>query len=304
MTPLLRVSDLEAGVLASVSFTVRRGEVVCVAGPPGSGKTTLAECVAGSREPDAGHVEPNGRVGVSLRDDDPPARMKVGEALALFAGLYGTRGLPAHLVDLLDLGTLLGRRFGALTEGQRRRAQVALALAGNPELVVLDDPMGGLRDGSRDRIERVIAELSAGYGAVCLMLDDPAQAERLADRVVLLRAGRVLAEAEPSRLLGLLGADWVLRVPSQVRVGEPPEVQVLRGSSSTYLYGERPALERAARDLPGINGNRVRPTSLRDAYLVLSAEGRQEAARDREPLTLTGRLVGPSEVPAALEQGS
>ncbi|NUR88101.1 MAG: ABC transporter ATP-binding protein [Nonomuraea sp.] len=296
MSPLLTVTGLEAGgVLRGVSFTVGRGEVVCVVGPPGSGKSALMECLSGCREPDAGHVEAAGRMGASLPGDRLPARMKVREAITLFSGLYGTRGLPAHLVDLLELEPFLPRRYGTLTEGQRRRAHFALALVGNPELVLLDDPTSGLRDGSRDRIEAAIAELSTGYGAVCMTAADPAQAERLADRVVLVRAGRVLAEAEPSRLVRQLGADWVLRVPPHAELPDLPDVRVLPGSAATYLYGERPALERAARQVPGVNGGRVRPTTLRDAYLTLAADPRPEP----EPATLTGRLVGPP----ALEAG-
>ncbi|MGP3911366.1 ATP-binding cassette domain-containing protein [Nonomuraea sp. 10N515B] len=298
MSALLRVEALEAtraGVKAldGVSFTVRPGEVVCVVGPAGSGKTTLVECLAGEREPDAGQIEYTGRrdgLAAVLQDDCPPGRAKVGKVIALFAGLYGTRGLSSHLIELLALGPLLTRRFASLTDSERRRAQLALALAGNPELVVLDEPTAGLRDGGGRRVERVIDEMRTGYGSACLTMDDLAQAERLADRVVLLRRGTVLAQAEPQRLVRLLGADWALRVPPHVPVGEPPDVRVLRCAASTYLYGGREALERAGRDLPGASGP-IRRTSLRDAYLVLSAEPVSAG-----PPALTGRLVGPREL--------
>ncbi|SEK28874.1 ATP-binding cassette domain-containing protein [Nonomuraea pusilla] len=286
MTPLLDVTDLSKGqVLEEVSFTVERGEIVCVVGPPGSGKTALMECLAGAAEPDAGGVEMLGRtvgpgdplppgVAVSLGDESLPDRMKVAEVLSLFSRLYGTRGLPPRLLDLLDLEPLLPRRFKALTDGQRRRVMIALALAGNPELVLLDGPTTGLKPGSRQRIEQALGELRDGYGGVCVTLDDLAQAERLADRVVLLRRGRVLAEGSPSRLIRLLGSVFVLRVPSHMKVGRPREVRVLPYASSTYLYGSRPALEAAIQELAPLSGDRIwsiRPPTLRDAYLTLAA---------------------------------
>ncbi|MER7503393.1 ABC transporter ATP-binding protein [Nonomuraea pusilla] len=286
MTPLLDVTDLSKGqVLEEVSFTVERGEIVCVVGPPGSGKTALMECLAGAAEPDAGGVEMLGRtvgpgdplppgVAVSLGDESLPDRMKVGEVLSLFSRLYGTRGLPPRLLDLLDLEPLLPRRFRALTDGQRRRVMIALALAGNPELVLLDGPTTGLKPGSRQRIEQALGELRDGYGGVCVTLDDLTQAERLADRVVLLRRGRVLAEGSPSRLVRLLGSVFVLRVPSHMKVGRPREVRVLPYASSTYLYGSRPALEAAIQELAPMSGDRIwsiRPPTLRDAYLTLAA---------------------------------
>ncbi|MFC4123033.1 ATP-binding cassette domain-containing protein [Nonomuraea zeae] len=286
MTALLDVTDLsKAQALEDVSFTVERGEIVCVVGPPGSGKSTLIECLSGGTEPDSGSVEILGRtvgpgdpfppgVAVSLREESLPDRMKVSEGISLFSRLYGTRGLPSRLIDLLDLEPLLPKRFKALTEGQRRRAMIALALAGNPELVLLDQPTTGLKPGSRQRIEQTISELRDGYGGVCVTLDDLSQAENLADRVVLLRRGRVLAEGSPARLIRLLGSVFVLRVPSHMKVGRPSDVRVLPYASSTYLYGSRPALEAAIQELSPMSGDRIwsiRPPTLRDAYLTLAA---------------------------------
>ncbi|MER6947250.1 ABC transporter ATP-binding protein [Nonomuraea sp. NPDC000554] len=286
MTPLLRVTDLSRSpALEEVSLSVERGEVVCVVGPPGSGKTALMECLAGAADPDSGQVEILGTtvgpgvrrppgMAVNLRDESPPARMKVAEAVSLFSRLYGTRGLPARLVDLLDLEPLLPKRFSALTEGQRRRAMIGLTLVGNPELVLLDQPTSGLKEGSRQRVEQTISELRTGYGGVCVTLDDLAQAERLADRVVLLRDGQVLAEGSPSRLIRLLGSTFVLRVPPTMRVDRLRDVRVLPCATSTYLYGSRQALEEAIQELSPMSGDRIwsiRPPTLRDAYLTLSA---------------------------------
>lgn len=286
MTPLLRVTDLsKAQALNAVSFSVQRGEVVCVVGPPGSGKSTLIECLAGLQEPDTGHIEilgtavgPGRRLPVGLAvilsDEGLPGRMKVAEALVLFSRLHNTRGLPSRLLDLLDIEPLLSRRFEALTEGQRRRAMIALAMVGNPELVLIDEPTTGLREGSGRRIEQAINELRSGYGGVCLTLADPVQAERLADRVVLLRAGHILAEGTPSQLIQTLGSVFVLRMPPYVRVGRPRDVRVLPCATSTYLYGSRQALEEAAEELAPRTGHRawsIRPPTLKDAYLTLSA---------------------------------
>lgn len=286
MTALLAVTDLSLSpVLEEVSFTVERGEVVCVVGPPGNGATALIECLAGGTEPDAGHIEmlgatvgPGDRrpagMAAALRGERLPDRMRIGDAVRLFSRLYGTRGLSGRLIDLLDLEPLMPKRFGGLTDGQRRRAMIGLALVGNPELTLLDEPTAGLREGSRNRIEATIDELRAGYGGVCVLLDDLAQAERLADRVVLLREGRILAEGAPSRLIGLLGSVHVLSVPPHLRVDRLPEVRVLPCAAATYLYGPRPALEAAVQELAPMSGDRVwsirRPT-LRDAYLTLSA---------------------------------
>ncbi|MFI6740611.1 ATP-binding cassette domain-containing protein [Nonomuraea sp. NPDC050451] len=286
MTSLLSVTDLSRSpALEEVSFTVERGEVVCVVGPPDSGGATLLQCLVGGEEPDAGHIEMLGvtvghgdrrppGLAAALRGESLPARMKVAEAVRLLSRLHGTRGLPGRLVDLLDLEPLLPRRFGRLTDGQRRRAMIGLALVGNPELVLLDAPTAGLREGSRQRVERAIAELRAGYGGVCVVLDDLAQAERLADRVILLRAGRVLAEGTPARLVQLLGSTFVMGVPPHLRVDGLRDVRVLPCAAATYLYGSRPALEAAVQELSPMSGDRVwsiRPPTLRDAYLTLSA---------------------------------
>ncbi|MEV1004615.1 ABC transporter ATP-binding protein [Nonomuraea sp. NPDC050202] len=286
MTALLNVTDLSLSpALEEVSFTVERGEVVCVVGPPGDGAGKLMECLAGEAEPDAGQIEmlgatvgPGDRrpagMGAALRGERLPDRMRVGDAVRLFSRLYGTRGLSGRLTDLLDLEPLLTKRFGVLSDGQRRLVMIGLALVGNPELVLLDDPTAGLKEGGRNRVEHVIDELRSGYGGVCVLLDDLAQAERLADRVVLLRDGRVLAEGSPSRLIGLLGSVHVLSVPPHLRVDRLSEVRVLPCAAATYLYGSRPALEAAVQELAPMSGDRVwlirRPT-LRDAYLTLSA---------------------------------
>ena len=146
-----------------LSFAVERGSIFCIIGPNGAGKTTTIECLEGLRRPDGGSVLVGGldpiadharfvhKIGVQLQEIGIPPRMKVREALGLFASLYRTPLPLSALSDELELAEILSKRYGSLSGGQKRRVNIALALVGDPEIVFLDEPTTGLDPESRFR---------------------------------------------------------------------------------------------------------------------------------------------------------
>ena len=215
--PLIEVTELRKsyrGKVAAdgVSFTVERGEIFGILGTNGAGKTTTVECLQGLRQADSGTISVLGldpavdraaltqRVGVQLQESQLPAKLKVREALELFASFYPD---PADVEDLLrdlDLTEHSGRYFGKLSGGQKQRVSIALALVGNPELAILDELTTGLDPHARRDTWKLVERVRDRGVTVLLVTHFMDEAERLCDRVAIFDAGRVVATGTPDEL--------------------------------------------------------------------------------------------------------
>jgi ABC-2 type transport system ATP-binding protein len=194
-----------------VDFSLARGEILALLGPNGAGKTSTLECIEGLRRPDGGSIEvlgldPErdsrrlmGKVGVQLQAQGLPGSMTVREALGFFARY---RGIAPSLAaaERLGLGGRMGAQVSSLSTGQQRRLALALAVQHGPEIVVLDEPTAGLDVETRDELHSMMAELRAGGTTILLATHDMAEAEKLADRAIVLVAGKVAAEGSPREL--------------------------------------------------------------------------------------------------------
>src|SRR5215468_3737904 len=194
-------NGLEA--LRGVSFEIAQGQIFGLLGPNGAGKTTTVEILEGYRERDGGSVTVLGedpssagldwrqRIGVVLQSSSVYDSLTVTENLELFAGYY-TRPRPvAEVVELVGLEEKRESRVRSLSGGQRRRLDLGLALVGDPELVFLDEPTTGFDPEARRRAWQTIASLRDLGKTILLTTHYLEEAERLADRVAILRAGRI-----------------------------------------------------------------------------------------------------------------
>ena len=215
--PLIEVTELRKSyrgkvAVDGVSFTVERGEIFGILGTNGAGKTTTVECLQGLRQADSGAISVLGldpavdraaltqRVGVQLQESQLPAKLKVREALELFASFYPD---PADVEDLLrdlDLTEHAGRYFGKLSGGQEQRVSIALALVGNPELAILDELTTGLDPHARRDTWKLVERVRDRGVTVLLVTHFMDEAERLCDRVAIFDAGRVVATGTPDEL--------------------------------------------------------------------------------------------------------
>ena len=196
--------------LDQVSLDVRRGEVLAVLGPNGAGKTTAISLLLGLLRPDAGSAEVFGRephalaarrrIGAMLQTAGVPDTLTVGELIALFRSYYPRPRSVADTVALAGVTDILARRYGKLSGGQQRRAQFALALCGNPQILFLDEPTTGLDIGARAALWKTIRQLVAEGGAVVLTTHYLEEAEALADRVSVLVRGRIVAAGSVQEL--------------------------------------------------------------------------------------------------------
>lgn len=215
-------------ILADVCLEAARGETVAVLGPSGSGKSTLLRVVAGLQRPDTGRVVVTGRdvtelpphrrgVGLLFQDDALFPHLTV-EANVAF-GLRMERRPVAEirervdrLLRLVGLESMGSRRMQGLSGGERKRVALARALAPEPEVILLDEPLGGL---DRPLQERLLDELRGLFDelalTVVLVTHDVSEAFALADRVALLRAGRIVQTATPDGLWRAPADDWVAR---------------------------------------------------------------------------------------------
>ncbi|MBS0591410.1 MAG: ABC transporter ATP-binding protein [Proteobacteria bacterium] len=194
--------------LAGVDLGVRRGEILALLGPNGAGKTTAISLLLGLLRADSGEaclfgMDPALRVarqrtGVMLQNTSLPDTLRVGELIDLFRSYYARPRTVADIIALSGVGDLLDRRYAQLSGGQQRRTQFALAICGCAELLFLDEPTTGLDIEARETMWRAIRRLVDEGCAVVLTTHYLEEAEALADRVVMIAKGRIVAAGSVS----------------------------------------------------------------------------------------------------------
>jgi ABC-2 type transport system ATP-binding protein len=197
----------------NVSFDVQPGEIFGLIGPNGAGKTTTMECVEGLRRPDAGAISVLGldpardarklqeRIGVQLQEAQLQKRIKVREAVALWAALYRAPANGDRLIEQLGLTDKRNAWFMTLSGGQKQRLFIALALINDPELVFLDELTTGLDPQARRAIWDLVRGIRQRGKTVLLTTHLMEEAERLCDRVAIIDHGRIIDVGTPAELV-------------------------------------------------------------------------------------------------------
>ncbi len=274
----------EVTALDGVSFEVKEGEVLGLLGPNGAGKTTAVEILEGYRDADAGEVEVLGfdpstggrdfrdRIGIVLQETGTEQVLTVAETLDLHRASYSRHRPTAELISLVGLEEKAGARIKTLSGGQRRRLDLALALVGDPDLIFLDEPTTGFDPAARRQSWKLVEGLTALGKTILLTTHYLDEAQHLADRIVVLSQGRIVAEGTP-RTLGATRATAIhFRVadPGGLPViGDGPQVQ---GQQVTYQTTDPTAdLHRltgwAIKQGVELQGLEVTRPSLEDVYL-------------------------------------
>jgi ABC-2 type transport system ATP-binding protein len=196
-----------------LSLRVNEGEIFGILGPNGAGKTTTVECAEGLRRPDGGTVQVFGvdpfrnraearqLVGVQLQESQLQDKLTVAEAVELYASFYDRRADTEALIGRLGLDEKRNARYRKLSGGQKQRLSIALALVGNPRVVVFDELTTGLDPAARRESWKLVEELRADGVTVLLVTHYADEAERLCDRVALIQAGRIAACGRPVELI-------------------------------------------------------------------------------------------------------
>ena len=280
-----------------LSFEVAHGEIFGMVGPNGAGKTTAVECFEGLRRPSAGRIRVLGldpqhdryalrpRIGVQLQASALQDRLKVCEALDLFASFYPR---TSNWQDLLEQVGLVEKRnapFAKLSGGQKQRLFIALALLNDPELVFLDELTTGLDPQARHTMWDMVRTIRERGKTVFLITHFMEEAERLCDRVAIVDHGRLIALDTPEHLIEMLGVEQrvVFTVDGTPRT-EP--LMTVPGVSHVELIGDRVVVSGSGDDL------------LAEVVAALSAHGvRAHDLHTEQPtledvfLKLTGRAI-------------
>ena len=277
--PAIRVAGVrkaygDTEALRGVDLTVRRGEVLALLGPNGAGKTTLVEILEGHRQADAGEVSVLGhdparreralreRIGIVLQESAVDPAITVGEAVELYSAAYPHRRPAAEVLELVGLADRAGVRAQALSGGQRRRLDLALGIAGDPELIFLDEPTTGFDPAARRQSWELVARLRSLGKTILLTTHYMDEAQRLADRVVVLARGRVIAEGTPEAL-GRRRAEAVVSYRDGGRL--------VTFTTATPTRDLAPVLAAAAERGEELEALTVTRPSLEDIYLELTA---------------------------------
>lgn len=279
--------------LDGVDLTVRPGEIVGLLGPNGAGKSTLLSLVTGQRRPDAGTVrlfgqdprQPAARtaLGVTPQETGLPPSLKVKEVVDFVSGHYPDPMPRTELLERFELNDLANRQTGGLSGGQKRRLAVALSLAGRPQLVLLDEPTTGLDVEGRRALWTALRDYHREGATVIVTSHYLEEIEALAERVVVIGSGRILAD---DTLPAVLAQVQTHRVGFRAALSRE-QVFALPGVASAEISDDRVTLltadsdalvRRLVLDDVAFTGLEVRGASLEEAFLTLTDAGRRVAA--------------------------
>jgi ABC-2 type transport system ATP-binding protein len=283
MSTAVSVSELsksygQVEAVRGISFEIASGEIFGLLGPNGAGKTTTVEILEGYRERDAGSVTVLGadparagdswreQIGVVLQSSAMYDTLSVAESVALFAGYYERPRDVDEVVQLIGLEEKRDAHVRTLSGGQRRRLDLGLALVGDPELLFLDEPTTGFDPQARRRAWESISSLRALGKTILLTTHYLDEAERLCDRVAVLRDGRIAAMGRPGELTGALP-------PTEIRYRQNGRDVVLRTEEPTRVLNE--LTQKALEDGRELEALEVRRPSLEEVYLSLTEEAKQ-----------------------------
>lgn len=288
MTTIVQTTNLtkqfeQTPVLDTINLDVPAGQLLGLLGPNCAGKTTLLDILMGVRRPSSGEAELFGRdprseavrerIGVARQQTDLPATWRVGE-LVDFVAAHFTDPFPAEeLLDRFGLTDLAGHQAGSLSGGQQRRVAVALAFAGRPELVFLDEPTTGLDVDARRELWDGIRSFRSDGGTVIVTSHYIEEVEALADRVVVLDGGRILADGSLSQIRSRVRLSRVTLTRAQLPTLQEATDIEHDGEKTYLLTSDAPALVRELVASGAVFDDiSIASASLEDAFLALTGD--------------------------------
>jgi ABC-2 type transport system ATP-binding protein len=273
--------------VAGIDFDIASGEVFALLGPNGAGKTTTVEILEGYRRRDSGEVTVLGldpgrdrgrlkaRIGIVLQSTGVDRYLTVAETIAMYARCYPHPRPVDEVIDVVGLAGKRDSRVVRLSGGQQRRLDVAIALAGDPELLFLDEPTTGFDPSARQEAWHVVKSLAAMGKTVLLTTHYMDEAQHLADRVAIVAGGRIVAAGDPATLGGRDTARAIVRYRVPAGVQPPADLGVAADGAVEFVPDDiARALHRLSgwaieNDLSLDDLQIVRP-SLEDIYLQLT----------------------------------
>ncbi|TQF05152.1 ABC transporter ATP-binding protein [Kitasatospora acidiphila] len=275
-----------------VSFQVEQGEIFGILGPNGAGKTTTVECLSGLRQADGGRVSVLGLdpvrqrdelrqvLGVQLQASGLPDKLRVREALELYASFYRQPADPVELMDRLGLAEKAGARYKKLSGGQQQRLAIALAMIGRPRAVVLDELTTGLDPHARRTTWELVEQVRDTGVTVLLVTHFMEEAERLCDRVALIDRGEVVAVDTPAGLAARAGQRQRMRfrpsapLPEEVLRALPEVAELIWHGAVVEISGTGNLVHAVTAQLARAQiiaaDLRVEQASLDDAFIALT----------------------------------